>query len=132
MQYLIFSISFFSLFQIHIFVLLGKPYKVHVYDNDHSVPCRSFGFCEFIKSLKDEYRSLEGKKLGELRRSGVQLENFSYKPRFIYIGDTNERVFEMNPEIFEYKSIIVECTFLYEDDIEQAKVTKHCHWKCLR
>ena len=110
----------------------GKPYQVRVYENDHSVPCRSYGFCEFIKSLKDEYRSLEGRKLGELRRAGVNIEDFTYKPRFIYIGDTCENVFVKNPEIFEYKSIIVECTFLYDDDMEQANATKHCHWRNLR
>ena len=70
--------------------------------------------------------------MGELRKAGVHIENFVYKARFIYIGDTTERVFEMNPEIFEYKSIIVECTFLYDEDIEQAKATKHCHWRNLR
>ena len=125
-----FSLLFHNSILISLFI--GKPYQVHVYENDHSVPCRSFGFHEFTKSLKDEYRSLEGKKLGDLRRSGVQIENFVYKARFIYIGDTSEGIFEMNPEIFDYKSIIVECTFLYDEDIEQAIATKHCHWKNLR
>ena len=68
----------------------------------------------------------------------------------MYIGDTNELVFSINPELFEYKDIIVECTFLEEDDlgifiiitnviiiiiivtIAQADKTKHCHWLRLR
>ncbi len=44
----------------------------------------------------------------------------------------------MNPEIFQYPDIIVECTFLginevtEGDDLKQADKTKHCHWERLR
>lgn len=110
----------------------GKPHKVHVYDNDHSVPCRSYGFKVSMKSLKLEYRGLEGRQLGALRKAGTEIEDYSFVPQFVYIGDTTERVFEMNPELFEYPSIIVECTFLYDDDLEQATITNHCHWSRLR
>ena len=37
-----------------------------------------------------------------------------------------------NPDLFLYKSIIVECTFLDDDDMIQALRTKHCHWKTLK
>lgn len=57
---------------------------------------------------------------------------FHQIPRYIYIGDTTEKVFELSPEIFNYEAIIVECTFLYDDDLERAAETKHCHWKTLR
>ena len=114
----------------------GKPHRAFVYENDHSVPCRSFGFKELQKKLKPEYESFvkagRGKELGELRKGGVVIENITWVPRFCYIGDTTERVFELNPEIFEYKSIIIECTFLLDEDLEQAALTKHCHWRTLR
>ena len=110
----------------------GKKHKVVTYDNDHSVPCRSYGISEQTKALKQEYRGLEGKELGKLRKSGVAIEEFFWTRRFVYIGDTTERVFELNPDLFEYKSIIIECTFLEDDDLEQAQMTKHCHWRTLR
>lgn len=110
----------------------GKKHQAVVYENDHSVPCRSYGIKEQVKSLKEEYRGLEGKELGRLRKSGVVIEEFKWVSRFVYIGDTTEKVFEINPDLFEYKSIIIECTFLYDDDLEQAGLTKHCHWRTLR
>lgn len=110
----------------------GKPHRVYVYENDHTVPCRSYGFKEYKKSLKAEYRGREGKDLGALRRSGVEIEDVTWVPRFCYIGDTSERVFEINPELFDYTNIIIECTFLLDEDLDQAEKTKHCHWTTLR
>lgn len=110
----------------------GKKHRVTVYENDHSVPCVSFGFEEEVKGLKDEYRGLSGKELGLMRKEGIILENFSWVPRYVYIGDTSERVFELNEDIFKYPVIIVECTFLTDDDMEQATMTKHCHWRNLK
>mmetsp|Transcript_8268 Transcript_8268/g.12331 ORF Transcript_8268/g.12331 Transcript_8268/m.12331 type:complete len:298 (-) Transcript_8268:73-966(-) len=110
----------------------GNKYRVTAFENDHSVPCLSFGFEEFMKSLKEEYKSLSGKELGALRKEGHQIENFTWIPRYIYVGDTTEQVFEMNPSIFKYEVIITECTFLYDDDLNQASVTKHCHWRTLQ
>ena len=103
-----------------------------MYSNDHSVPCVSFGFSEEKKQIKAEYQiyitESRGRELGALRKQGVVIEDITYVPRFVYVGDTSERVFEMNPELFKYQDIIVECTFLEDDDLEQATKTKHCHW----
>jgi ribonuclease Z len=113
----------------------GINHRVHVYDNHHSVPCRSFGVQEQKKILKTEYRTYidsRKKELGDLRRAGIQIEEYVYIPRFVYVGDTTEDVFANNPELFEYKDIIIECTFIEDDDIERAAEKKHCHWSLLR
>lgn len=110
----------------------GSKYRVTVFENDHSVPCMSFGFEENKKSLKSEFKGLDGKELAALRKQGYTLDDFAWVPRYIYIGDTTELVFDMNPKIFSYEAIIVECTFLYDDDLSQASETKHCHWRTLR
>lgn len=110
----------------------GNKHRVTIFENDHSVPCVSFGFEELVKSLKEEFKGLAGSQLGALRKQGHQIESLNWIPRYIYIGDTTEKVFEMNPEIFQYPAIIVECTFLYDDDYQQAFETKHCHWMTLR
>ena len=114
----------------------GINHQIHVYDNRHSVPCRSFGVKEEKKVMKSEYRTYieesREKELGELRRAGCQIEELKYIPRFVYVGDTNEDVFTINPELFEYKDIIIECTFLEDDDIDRAAKKLHCHWSKLR
>ena len=49
----------------------GKNHRVIVYDNSHTVPCRSYGIQEEKKELKDEYKILikenRARELGELR-----------------------------------------------------------------
>ncbi len=114
----------------------GKPHLVKVYKNDHSVPCVSYGICESKKKLKYEYQYLieqnRGSELGRLRKEGVIVDDIIYIPRFVYVGDTSEKVFEDYPELFEYRDIIIECTFLIEDDLYQATATKHCHFSRLR
>ena len=114
----------------------GINHRAFIYLNDHSVPCVSFGFREEKKKVKSEYQYLldenRGRELGILRKQGTEVEELIYIPRFVYIGDTTERVFDINPSLFEYQDIIVECTFLEEDDLEQASRTKHCHWLTLR
>lgn len=114
----------------------GKSHQVEVFENDHSVPCVSYGIREEIKRIKPEYQQLvkegRGKEVGQLRRQGAEVEEFFFYPRFVYIGDTTEAVFDMHPSLFDYKDIIIECTFLEDDDLEQATKTKHCHWTRLR
>lgn len=46
--------------------------------------------------------------------------------------DTTHKVFEMNPEIFKYRNIIVECTFLDDKTMDLAHESKHTHWKDLK
>jgi len=114
----------------------GKPHLVYVYNNDHSVPCVSYGICESKKRVKAEYQYLieqnNGSELGRLRKEGIIVDEISYIPRFVYVGDTSEKVFDDNPELFKYRDIIVECTFLFDQDLDQATATKHCHWTRLR
>lgn len=114
----------------------GIKHNVVVYDNCHSVPCRSFGISEEKKIIKKEYKCYieenRARELGALRKAGIEVDDYVYVPRFVYIGDTNEEVFTINPSLFEYKDIIIECTFLLDDDIEHANKTKHCHFSKLR
>ena len=109
-----------------------KPFKINSYACDHSIDCLAYGFSEKIKYLKEEYKSLAGNELGKLRKNGIIIEDYKYIPRFIYIGDTTEEVLKKNTNIFMYPIIIIECTFLLEEDLNQARETKHCHWITLR
>lgn len=50
---------------------------------------------------------------------------------FFYSGDTTIKLLE-NEEIFQYKFIMIECTFLYNEDEEETNVKPHIHWKQLQ
>ena len=97
----------------------------------HQVPCVGYGIFEKRKKLKEEYCNLKGKEIGELRKKGIEI-NYEYQFKFLcYLGDTSKDIFnnEQWDKIIQYKNIVIECTFIKDDDLEQADKTFHIHWK---
>lgn len=106
--------------------------QVEVFECDHPIPTISYGFSEKKQKLKEEYLRLAGKEIGKLRKEGVEITQEVILKRFAYVCDTSIAVFEMNPSILEYPVVFIECTFLYEDEIENSIKTKHIHWTKLK
>ena len=48
------------------------------------------------------------------------------------MGDTTTKVFENHPEVFEFPTIFVECTFFGEGMESKAEKTTHVHWDKLK
>jgi ribonuclease Z len=106
----------------------GKKFIVEIIRCYHSIQCLGFGFIEIRQKLKEQYKSLPGKEIGELRKKGVEINYQQEIPFFCYLGDTDKNI--LNEEkIKKYKTIMIECTFILDDEIEQAEKTKHIHWK---
>lgn len=116
----------------HELCLGGKKFMMKVYKSYHSVECFSYGFEEISKTLKNEFKGLSGKELGILRKNNIQIEELKIIPRFIYVGDTSELIYENTPDIFTYPIIITECTFLDDCHLEQSIKTKHSHYLNLK
>lgn len=110
----------------------GKNWEIEVIECDHSVPCVGYAFREKKKILKEEYRNIPGKELGNLRKQGIEINREELVNRFVFMGDTEASVFEKYPELLDFPVIITECTFLSEDEIKNAKKTKHTHWNDLK
>lgn len=89
-----------------------------------------YGLISVQDKLKDEYRDFDRKVLGELRRDGITITYTKEVPTLCYLCDTDHRVLS-DPSIEKYPNIIIECTFLMDDDIKKAKKDKHIHWKNL-
>lgn len=97
---------------------------------DHNVPSIGFGLSEKRLKLKPEYTGLSGKELGQLKKSGTDINYEVEFPFFVYLGDTSEKVLEFEG-LLKYRTIMIECTFLLDEELEQAAITKHMHWKYL-
>ncbi len=105
-------------------------YGLEIFKCYHPVPCVGYGVYTIRKKLKEEYTKLSGKEIGELRKKGVEI-NYDYiKKLFVYLGDTGKEIFEKEEweKIVEYPAIIIECSFILEDEKEQAIKTQHIHW----
>lgn len=110
----------------------GTTLKVEIFKCDHKIPTVSYGFTEVKNKLKEEYLGLPGKEIGQLRKSGINVTKEVEFKRFTFVCDTSIDVFEMNPSILEYKTVFIECTFLMDDELKNAKRTQHIHWQQLK
>lgn len=118
-------------FKTELAISNNKKIDVEVVKCDHTVPCLGYGFSEKKNKIKEEYKNLTGKEIVELKKNGVDINNVSTNYFLIYIGDTSSTVLN-NPEIYKYSTIMIECTFLVEEDIENSIKTKHMHWNHLK
>ena len=99
---------------------------------DHSVPTIGYGISQIKQKLKLEYSDLSTKELGLLKKSNVEITYEYSKPSLAYVCDTSIRVFDLNPKLLDYPTIIIECTFLYAEHKSKADSTQHIHWSDLK
>ncbi|CAB9514392.1 Inherit from COG: Zinc phosphodiesterase [Seminavis robusta] len=106
--------------------------EIQVFECDHPIPTISYGFAEKKHKLKSEYLKLPGKEIGKLRKEGVEITQEVVQKKFAYVCDTSIDVFALNPSILAYPVVFIECTFLWDDELENAIQTKHVHWSQLK
>lgn len=111
--------------------LKGRKYLVATFKCYHGVPCLGYGISEIRKKIKPEYQDLPKQELAKLGKSGIQLSQEVEFPLLVYLGDTLKQVFDdpQNQKIFTYPYIIVETTYLYDDQVDLAHDHNHIHWK---
>jgi ribonuclease Z len=100
---------------------------IKTFQMDHSIDSIGYGISHVRKRLDPKYSNLSGKEIGQLSKSGVPVNEEYLLHQIIFCGDTYISSFQ-NEEIFKYKTIIVECTFILDDDIHHAIAKKHIHW----
>lgn len=110
--------------------LKGKIFKIEIIKCYHAVPCVGYGFTEIKNKLKDEYIGLGGKKIVELKNQNIDIYREEYNNVFLYLGDTSSDIF-LCDSIAKYKNIMIECTFILDDDEHHAETKKHMHWNQL-
>ena len=113
-------------------VQLSNNYFAKVLKMDHSVPAVGYAISEKRSKLKDEYKGISGKEIALLRKNNVAVSEEVIVNQFAFMCDTSIKAFEINKEVFNYPTIIVECTFTDEKTIELAKEAKHIHWNDLK
>ncbi len=112
-----------------IFSHKNKPHQLEIFKCNHSVPCLGYGISEIRRRLKPEHMNQDKSYYIEAKKNGIELnEKYEFK-KFIFLGDTDHKVFDLaiNPNIFSYPTIIVECSYINEEDLSNATENKHMH-----
>ena len=112
-------------------ILNNQPILVEIVGADHSIPTVVYGFSVIKDKLNPMYQGISGKELGQLKKQGTLITIEHIEKKFCYVLDTSILIFEQSPFLLEYPVIIVECTFIYDDELEHANQKKHIHWKQL-
>jgi ribonuclease Z len=107
-------------------------YAVRVVECIHKIACVGYAFAEKKRRLKPEYQGQPGATLAQLRKQGTAIDEEIHQPLFAFVGDTHARVFETTPWLFDYPTIITECTFLDDGERERAERVGHTLWSQLR
>lgn len=108
----------------------NKKMTIEVIKCFHSVPCVGYGFTEKRLKLKEEFKNLSGKEIGELKKKGEIINYVQEYPLFVFLGDTDKNIL-FDEALKKYKTIMIECTFILDEDLDQAEKTFHMHWKHL-
>jgi ribonuclease Z len=106
-----------------------NPYLIEVFKCNHSIPTVSYGIKVIKHKLKEEYLGLPGKEIAILRKEGKKITNEVINPVLAYVCDTTIKVFALNPTILNYKTVIIECTFLKDED---SNGSDHIAWNELK
>jgi len=108
--------------------------KIDVYTCIHDVPTVAYGISPRKQRLKEEFFDLKGngKALCELKRQGIEITETSYERTIVFVWDTTIDVLKDNPIILDYRVVMIECTFIFDDDYEQSLAKKHIHWRSLK
>lgn len=108
-------------------------YYVEGLPSDHGVASISFGVYEMRKRCKQEYKLLEKKEYENLRKNGTVFTELYKFPILCFMSDTNYKpmIGSTSYLLFQYETIIVECTFLESADLSHATKKNHIHWNHL-
>ena len=107
---------------------IAKNRWLRPFETYHRVTSQGYTVWERRHRLRAEFRGLPGERLGELRKSGVNIEEAQDVALLSFTGDTRIEVLERTPELQHTETLVMETTFLDDRiDVEGARSTGHIH-----
>jgi len=107
---------------------IAKHRWVRPFETYHRVPSQGYTVWERRHRLRPEFQGLPGTRLGELRKSGVSIEQAQDVALLSFTGDTRIEVLERTPELQSTETLVMETTFIDDRvDVEGARSTGHIH-----
>ncbi|KAK3591487.1 hypothetical protein CHS0354_031593 [Potamilus streckersoni] len=114
-------------------IKVARAYFVCPFPTVHRVPSQGYILYRRQRTMKDEYKHLEGPEIALKAKERVELYNYTEIPDIAYTGDTTFELFlkSPHPDLLKVKILIVETTYIDEepgkDIIRQARDRGHIH-----
>lgn len=107
--------------------LIIRPFAVH-----HPGPSLGFSVIQTRHKLKPELVGKTGPQLVELKKQGIQIEDWIEVPLVAYCGDTAVGDFLDMPCVRDAEILLIECTFFDREHLKRARQGAHIHATDLR
>jgi ribonuclease Z len=118
----------------------NKDLCVHVIDCHHAhTPSVGYAFYLKYRKLASHLDGVDKTTIAKMAKNGEVVSEEKELPLFLFLGDTTPEVF--NPSTPHsahqylqqgWKLVFVECTFISDDEVDNAMRTGHTHWKHLK
>ena len=109
----------------HRFNIQGKNIEIKSYQMDHKVESIGFGISEIRQKLKPDFSDKSQEELIELKKIYKITEDKEF-PLFLFCGDTGNSILDTLP-FDKFPNVIIECTFIHQEHIQEAIDRKHLH-----
>jgi ribonuclease Z len=106
---------------------LRNDLELSILPGCHRVPTVGYLFSEVKHKLVDELAGRPGEEIAALRRQGTTVTRREEVPLLAYPGDCGWEIFEAAPEIFRARVLLLECSFLFPEDVARAREYAHIH-----
>ena len=91
---------------------LSREHVVTCHKAYHTVPAVGYIVWERRKKLKPEYVGKSGEEIRDIRLSGIEVSEEKRAPLVAYLGDSQPRGLDENPDMYRAKILIAEMTFV--------------------
>jgi ribonuclease Z len=108
-------------------VPLRNDLELTVLPGRHRVPTIGFLFAEVRQKLRDDLVGRDGTEIAARRAKGEAVTRREEIPLLAYPGDCGADIFDVCPELFRARVLLLECSFLADEDRERAKEYAHIH-----
>jgi ribonuclease Z len=111
----------------------GEDYEIRrglvarAFATRHVEGALGFSVIDVRNKLKAEYAGLEGPRLVELKKKGVQITNRVEYPLAAYLGDTAKANYSDLPHVAGARVLLIECTFFDAEHMDRARAGRHLH-----
>lgn len=107
---------------------IGKDTWLEPFRTYHPVPSNGYIVGRNKKKLKPELAGIDGPLLAEMRRRGDVIEDVISEKVLAVTGDTLPEVLDMQPQLLEAETVLIECTFLDDrKSLADARAGGHVH-----
>ena len=108
-----------------------SKWSVELIECIHGVMSVGFGFSIHKNKLKEEYKQLSQKEIITMKNNSIEITEPKIEKIFLFLGDTDKHIL-LNNNIYQYPTIIIECTYIYDDEVNLSVTNKHIHWNDIK